>query len=51
MKLNGNQSTILVHAQTKEISSFYEALNGRSIESEIGDTLVELVGLGGQDLK
>ena len=51
MKLNGNQSTILVHAQTKEISSFYEALNGRSIESEIGDTLVELVGLGGQDLR
>ena len=51
MKLNGNQSTILVHAQTNEISSFYEALNGRSIESEIGDTLVELVGLGGQDLR
>ena len=47
VELNGNQNPTMAHAQIEAIVSFQEALNGRSVESETGDTLAELVRSGG----
>ena len=49
VKLNGDQTPTMAHAQTEAIASFQVALNERSVESETRDTLTELVRSGGQD--
>lgn len=49
VELNDDQTPTMAHAQIEAIVSFQEALNGRSVEFEIGDMLAELVRSGGQD--
>ena len=51
VELNVAQTSTTVHVQTEAPAKFQEALNGRSNETETGDTLCELVRSEGQDLR